>query len=36
VGTALHTFADYEPEERLAVWSDVIDEWRVLAPVPEG
>lgn len=34
VGTTLHAIEGYGPEERLAVWSGLVAEWRVLAPVP--
>lgn len=35
VGTTLHQIEGHGPEERLAVKFDAIDEWRVLAPLPE-
>lgn len=34
VGATLHRIEGFEPEERLAHWSDVLEEWRVLAPHP--
>ena len=36
VGTQLHRVDGFEPRERLTHWSDVIDEWLPLIPLPQG
>jgi hypothetical protein len=34
VGTKIHRVDGFEPEERLTHWSDVVEEWLLLAPAP--